>query len=77
MILGDPETDLIACDVSALTGPDLETVDALARLTLVSRHLGGQVLLLHAPPELRELLGLAGLADVIPCSAGSTLEAGR
>ena len=73
-ILADSQTDVIACDVSALVGPDMVTVDALARVTLVCRHLGGRVVLLEASPELRELLGLAGLADVIPCLEGSALE---
>lgn len=67
LILADTGTDLLVCDVNALTRPDVGTVDALARLTLVAKHLGGEVLLLDAPHELRELLDLAGLADVVPC----------
>lgn len=67
-ILAGTETGLLVCDVNALTRPDVGTVDALARLTLVARQLGGQVLLLDAPHELRELLDLAGLADVVPCA---------
>ena len=34
-ILANSGTDVIACDVSALVGPDMETVDALARLCLL------------------------------------------
>jgi hypothetical protein len=76
-LLADAGIDVIACDVSALVGPDMRTVDALARLTLVCRHLGGRVVLIDATPELRELLGLAGLAVVIPCVGGSALEPRR
>ena len=74
VVLAEAETDLVVCDVSALVRPDLGTVDALARLVLVAGHLGGKVLLLDAAPELHELLGLAGLADVMPCAEGSGLE---
>lgn len=74
VVLADAETDLVVCDVSAIAGPDLGTVDALARLVLVAGHLGGHVLLLDATPELHELLGLAGLTDVLPCVEGSGLD---
>lgn len=65
-ILADAETDLLACDVSALVRPDVGTVDELARLALVARELGGEVVLLGAAAELRELVDLAGLGDVLP-----------
>ena len=51
----------------AIADPDLGAVDALARLTLEARHRGGDVVLLDAAAELRELLDLAGLASVVPC----------
>lgn len=41
--------------------PDLETVDALVRLQLAARRLGGAVRLLDACDGLVELLDLAGL----------------
>jgi anti-anti-sigma regulatory factor len=68
---------VVVCDVSALAGSDLATVDALAGLALVARRLGCRVRLRHASPELRELLALAGLADVVPCAAGSAVEPRR
>jgi hypothetical protein len=46
--------------------PDLGTVDALARLTLLARRRGLRVLVSEASPMLRALLDLAGLAEVIP-----------
>jgi ABC-type transporter Mla MlaB component len=77
VILAEPDTDLLVCDVNALVRPDVGTVDALARVTLVAKHLGAQVLLLDAAPALRELLDLAGLADVVPCVESSGREPGR
>ena len=76
VLLADADTTLLVCDVHAIEEPDLSTVDALARLALVARHLGGNVLLLDASPELRDLLHLAGLADVVPCVAVSPRVAG-
>ena len=73
-ILADADTDLLACDVSALVRPDVGTVDELARLALVARELGGEVVLLDAAAELRELVDLAGLGDVLPVVARSVVE---
>lgn len=64
---------LVVCDIGALVDPDAATVDAVARLQLTARRLGGQVRLLDACAELQELLALAGLDDVVPC-APSGLE---
>jgi ABC-type transporter Mla MlaB component len=65
--------ELVVCDVGALVDPDAATVDAVARLQLTARRLGGQVRLRRARVELRELLVLAGLDDVVSC-APSGLE---
>ena len=72
-----PETgeDALVCDVSALAHPDCGTVDALARLQLKARRHGRRIVLRNACTELRELLGLAGLMDVLPPEAGSGVEA--
>ena len=56
----------VGCDVGALVAPDVVTVDALARLQLTARRLGGRVRLLHACGELQELLVLMGMSDVLP-----------
>jgi ABC-type transporter Mla MlaB component len=53
------------CDVRGV-GPEAATVDALARLQLAARRTGCQVRLRNASPELLELVGFMGLADVLP-----------
>ena len=67
----------VICDVGGITGADMGTVDALARLQLTARRCGGDVRLKDASPSLRNLLGLAGLADVVRCSAGSVDSGGQ
>ena len=64
-------------DVGSLGDADLATVDILARLQLCCRRLGYEIRLDHASVGLRELLGFAGLREVLPCSAPSALEARR
>ena len=71
------ETELVECDASQLAAPDAATVDALARLQLGVRRRGARVRLRDASPELRQLIALMGLSEVMPCVAGSGLEAGR
>jgi ABC-type transporter Mla MlaB component len=60
-------TDDVVCDVSAVTEPDAGTVEALARMQLIAKRLGGAMKLRGACGELRDLLRLAGLTDVLPC----------
>ncbi len=60
-------TGQVVCDVSALTRPDAETIDVLARMQLTARRLGGRLTLRGACGELRDLLMLSGLTDVLPC----------
>jgi anti-anti-sigma regulatory factor len=43
----------------------LETIDALARLQLAVRRLGSTIRVVDPPPELRELIVLVGLEDVL------------
>jgi ABC-type transporter Mla MlaB component len=57
--------EVLVCDVAALTHPDAGTVEALARLQLTARRLGRRVRLRDPPRELRELLDLFGLDDVL------------
>lgn len=61
----------VVCDVGAVSRPDAATIDALACLQLNARRLGGRVMLRHTSRQLRELLILTGLCDVLPLSAGS------
>jgi hypothetical protein len=66
-------TRLIICDVGGLA-PDAATIDALARAQLTARRLGGRIRLRNACVELRELVALAGLSDILPVGAPLRLE---
>jgi len=44
----------------------LETIDLLARAQLEARRLGFTIVLRDVPPDVRELIGLAGLDEVLP-----------
>jgi ABC-type transporter Mla MlaB component len=73
----DQRSRPVVCDVAAVAPVDLTTVDGLARLALTLRRLGHEVVLRNASEELRDLVALAGLVDVLPCSPGSGVEARR
>lgn len=70
---GDP----LVCDVRWLRAPDCATVDALARLQLTARRRGHRICLRDPLPELVELLGLAGLGDVLPDESSSGVQVRR
>jgi ABC-type transporter Mla MlaB component len=55
----------LLCDVGDLTDADLGTVDALARLHLEAGRAGCCLHLVGVPAGLRDLLRLAGLADLL------------
>lgn len=57
--------DGIVCDVGAVAHPDAVAVDALARLQLIARRCGHRVRLRHTRAELRDLLALMGLGEVV------------
>ena len=59
---GDP-----FCDVGDVAQPDADTIDAMARLQLVALRVGVRFRFSDACEELRDLLALTGLADVLPC----------
>ena len=65
MALECSDAALVTCDVGAITDPDVVTVDALARLQLTARRQGHVIRFRHAGRELRDLLSLAGLGDVV------------
>jgi ABC-type transporter Mla MlaB component len=69
--------ELVRCDVSALVDPDAVTVDALARVSLIARRLGGRVWLRQACGALRDLLAFVGLGVVLPCGPVSAPEPWR
>jgi anti-anti-sigma regulatory factor len=59
------EATVVVCDVGALEAPDVVALDALARMQLTARRLGGQVALRGCPDALKDLLALAGLSEVL------------
>ena len=64
LLIVDADTDEVVARVDARR-PDLALVDALARLQLDARRRGGRLRLRNATEELRGLLELVGLADVL------------
>lgn len=71
--LGDDVRELAGCegspmcDVGDVAEPDADTIDALARLQLLALRVGVRFRFSSACEELRDLLALTGLADVLPC----------
>lgn len=68
----DPDDRDLVFDAGALA-PDAHSVEALARLALDARRSGRRLALIHVSGDLRGLLMLVGLADVV----GLGLEAQR
>jgi STAS domain len=64
----------LVCDLSALGGADLETIDLLARLQLAARRHGRTIRFLHASPALRSLIAFAGLEAVLRVEPGREAE---
>lgn len=69
---GSPLTDppqplvpLVLCDVFGVAPADATVLDDLARLELIARRLGCELRIVNTTPELRELVELAGLSDVL------------
>lgn len=56
---------LVDCDVAGVA-VDAVSVDALARLQLGAQRQGCRILLCNASPELRQLVEVMGLTDVLP-----------
>ena len=68
LVRGDAE---VACwPLPAGRHPDISLVDQLARLQLAARRLGYMIRLRDAPGELRELIDLAGLSEIVTDAAG-------
>ncbi len=63
-LLEATDTDHLICDVSAVLNPDAGTVEALARMQLTAKRLGGSLKVRDACPDLRDLLDLAGLSEL-------------
>jgi hypothetical protein len=62
--MGAMEPGPLVVDARTLT-PDGATIDRLARLQLAARRLGRRVLLRDPSADLRNLIGFAGLEDVL------------
>jgi ABC-type transporter Mla MlaB component len=69
-----PRRTTIACDARALVDPDVGAVAMLARLQLLAGRRGCELRLRGAPPELRELIDLVGLAEVLRVEPGREPE---
>lgn len=69
-------TSVVVCDVSEVSQPDMVTVEALARLRLTARRHGWTLLVGGAGPDLRALLHLLGMTEVIPEADRLTEERG-
>jgi ABC-type transporter Mla MlaB component len=66
VLLAAGDVDLVTVEVGGLAGPDQVAIDALARLQLTARRLGGSIRLRHARANLRDLLVLTGLSKELP-----------
>jgi ABC-type transporter Mla MlaB component len=64
-LLAGHRGEVVNCGVTGVPA-DAVTVEALARLQLVARRNGCLVVLCQASDELRELVELMGLTDVLP-----------
>jgi ABC-type transporter Mla MlaB component len=64
------EVTQITCEVGPLVDADARTLDALARLQLTARRLGGEIRLGDAPSAVLDLLEFAGLGDIVPRTCG-------
>lgn len=64
-LLSSGKVDVVSCDLTDAGEPDLAVVDALARLQLTARRLGGDIRLRAVTYEVRQFLSLAGLNSVL------------
>jgi hypothetical protein len=63
----------VTCDVTGVP-PNLTALDALARLQLTARRLGGRIRLRGASADITLLIDFAGVDEVLPTSS---VELGR
>jgi hypothetical protein len=76
IVCGDEE--VASWPFEATSRPDLTAIDELCRLELAARRVGWSVRIRHAPDELRQLLELVGLADVVGlCPDELVVQVGR
>ncbi|MFD0900330.1 STAS domain-containing protein [Actinomadura sediminis] len=65
-IMRDGGVREVVCDVAAVTEPDVTTLQALARLQLTAKRLGGRVVLARPGERLSGLLRLTGFGEILP-----------
>ena len=68
--------DDLVCDVRALAEPTAAAVDALARLALAAKRMGVELRVEGASSELRLLIDLCGLGEVLLAARGLGREPG-
>lgn len=64
----------VVIDVEGLDRVDVAAVDLLARLKLIAWRRGRLLRIQSASPELRELLALTGLSEVVPVAVALAVE---
>ena len=72
--LRERRAGLVLCDLSGATSPSAATVEALARVRLLARRHGSRFRALHPCDELRDLLALMGLDEVLLLEPGGQPE---
>jgi ABC-type transporter Mla MlaB component len=65
-VLSENDSAVALCDVDGCVDADLVAIDALARLQLGARRIGGRLRLHEASSELHDLLAFVGLDEVVP-----------
>ena len=76
-LLNESDAGFVVCDLGALVDPDAVTVDALARLQLTACRYGRQFRLRHACGEMRDLLALMGLGNIVRLETALRLKPRR
>jgi ABC-type transporter Mla MlaB component len=64
-LMSASDGSVVVCEVGGLERSDIVAVDAIARVQVIARRLGRELRLKNATIELRDLIGLAGLDDVV------------
>ena len=72
-LLDDARAPSVVCDLSAVDRADLDAVDGLARLQLAAHRRGRRMRLRGSSREMRQLIALLGLGDVLPSERRRTL----
>src|SRR5687768_18446607 len=65
VVLAVDGIELLSWPLAGSARPDLDVIDALARLALAARRLGAEVAVRNAGPELLGLIYFVGLDDVL------------